>query len=376
MRLDLHSQLTMCSSLAAAGLATACVAPAADDGIEVTTQEIIGGTSTTIAEHPWQVALTTNGGTQFCGGSILNSRWVITAQHCIDEGNANMRVVAGITQLSQQSTGQIRAIDAVANFPGFVDVETGGDVALLHLATALDLSGPNARAIPLLKPTEAADGATAPGALSTITGWGATSSASSSNTLQRADVALISNAQAEAAYGITIDGEQIGAAAPGKDACTRDGGGPLSVVVGGVRKLAGVISWGFGCADPSFPGMYARTSVFQPFLASRSTGTVATPIALTGVSGAIDSFVHRTITVPPGALTLSVVIKSGSGDADLYVRHASQPTFSTFDCAPLRDNNFEYCSIDLPDPGTWFVSLHGFSSFSGASLTAAVITEP
>lgn len=381
MGLGRHSQLAMCLSFSALGLGTGCVDdPEAAEKSGVEEQAIVGGTNTTIAEHPWQIALTTNAGNQFCGGSILNSQWVLTAQHCFSDGSSDLRVVAGITQQNQQSTGQIRAIDAVVTFPGFTSVDNGADVALLHLATPLDLSGPNAKAIAMLKPTEAAAGATNPGVLSTVTGWGLLSDGGlSPNALQKVDIPLISNAQAQAAYGpqgLTITAEQIAATAPGRDACQDDGGGPLSVSVGGVRKLAGVISWGIGCANPTFPGVYSRVSVFQPFLADRSTGAVATPIALTGLSGAANSFVHRTVTVPPGALSLSVVVKNGAGDADLYVRRASQPTTSAFDCRPFLDGNFEYCSIDLPAAGTYFVSLQGFSAYSGLGLTAAVITQP
>lgn len=42
----------------------------------------------------------------------------------------------------------------------------------------------------------------------------------------------------------------------GKDACTGDSGGPL--IVDGV--LHGIVSWGVGCADPDYPGIYAKIS--------------------------------------------------------------------------------------------------------------------
>lgn len=375
MRRVLRSQLVLCLGLSA--ISGACVESDDSPDTSVLTEEIVGGANTTIAQNPWQVALTTSSGSQFCGGSIVNASWVITAQHCVADLSSNMRVVAEITNINQQSSGQIRAIDAVTTAPGYLDVDSGDDVALLHLATPLSLTGANAKAIPLVTPAEAAAGATNAGVGSRVTGWGTlTSGGSSPNTLQTVDIPLISNAQAQAAYGpdgITITADQLGAAAPGKDSCQGDSGGPLSVVVSGVRKLAGVVSWGFGCADPAYPGMYARVSSFQPYAAARTNGVFSTPHALTSLSGATNSFVHRSVTVPAGALALSVLLKSGSGDADLYVRQGSQPTTTTYNCRPYLSGNYEFCTIDAPAAGTWYISIRGYAAYSGASLTTAII---
>jgi hypothetical protein len=80
------------------------------------------------------------------------------------------------------------------------------------------------------------------------------------------------------------------------------------------------------------------------------------------------------MTVPAGALSLTVVLRGGTGDADLYVRRGSQPTTSQFDCRPFLDGNNEFCTVDAPQSGTWFVSLRGFRAYSGATLTGGVVT--
>jgi secreted trypsin-like serine protease len=350
-----------------------------DDDVSAQTDEIVGGANTTIAAHPYQVALTTNANFQFCGGSILNASWVLTAQHCVAGGDGDMRVVAGITNKSQPSTGQIRAFNGITTFPGFTDPTVGKDVALLHLTTPLDLSGANAKAIALVTPADASAGATNGGVISTVTGWGTlTEGGATPNILQAVDVPLVTNAQVSAAYGMTISADQLGAGVlnvGGKDSCQGDSGGPLTVPVAGAAKLAGVVSWGNGCAQAQFPGLYARVSSFQSYISARANGRFTSLISLTGLSGARNSFVHRTVTVPAGTLALSVVVAGGTGDSDLYVRRGSNPTTTTFDCRPFISGNAEFCTIDAPAAGTWVVSMRGFAAFSGASLNVAAI-EP
>ena len=51
--------------------------------------KIVGGTNANAGDAPWQVALTSGTGSnifraQFCGGTLINSDWVLTAAHCTE----------------------------------------------------------------------------------------------------------------------------------------------------------------------------------------------------------------------------------------------------------------------------------------------------
>lgn len=89
----------------------------------------------------------------------------------------------------------------------------------------------------------------------------------------------------------------------------------------------------------------------------------------TNVSVPRNQWVHyQQLPVPAGASNFTVRIEGGSGDADLYVRHGSQPTTSSYDCRPYKSGNTETCSFDNPSAGDWYFSLRGYRAASGVNL--------
>ncbi len=86
------------------------------------------------------------------------------------------------------------------------------------------------------------------------------------------------------------------------------------------------------------------------------------------ISGAAGSWNHYYLDVPAGMSTLTASISGGSGDADLYVRRGSQPTTSAYDCRPYRNGNNETCNISNPAEDRYYISLRGYSAYSGVTL--------
>lgn len=94
-------------------------------------------------------------------------------------------------------------------------------------------------------------------------------------------------------------------------------------------------------------------------------------VAKTGLSGAKDNQQLFTLDVPAGATNLKFTTTGGSGDADLYVKFASAPSASGYDCRSWATGNGETCDIPSVQAGTYHILVNAYSAYSGMSLTGS-----
>nr|AAS91794.1 intestinal trypsin 3 precursor [Lepeophtheirus salmonis]CAH61270.1 putative trypsin [Lepeophtheirus salmonis] len=220
---------------------------------------IVGGEEAEPNAFPYQLSLRSGGllSYHFCGASIYDEKTAITAAHCCQNLPKYAKVVAGDhSQHSVSGFEQKIRVKSYVIHPDFGTSGVNNDICILHLENPLELNDKVAK-IAMPDQDQEFEGE------AVISGWGTTfSGAPPSFLLRWAKVNIVSKAECQNAYGSRIDDSMICAAAPGKDSCQGDSGGPM--VCDGVQ--CGIVSWGYGCADPKYPGVYAKLSKFMDWV--------------------------------------------------------------------------------------------------------------
>jgi len=235
------------------------------------TPEIVGGDTAAPGRWPAQVALVTasvanNFQAQFCGGSLIGERHVLTAAHCVDflKSPGQIEVLTGTQSLS--SGGTRHAVRSVTIHPDWNDNTADYDLAVLVLETAAT----GTRVNRIIKPRQARR-FEKHGKPAMVTGWGnLTGNGNSYPTeLQEVRVPFVSrsvcNRPVSYDGGVTRRMICAGYRDGGKDACQGDSGGPL-VLKRKKRVQAGIVSWGIGCAEPDLYGVYTHLAVLRGWI--------------------------------------------------------------------------------------------------------------
>ncbi|CAJ1944597.1 unnamed protein product [Cylindrotheca closterium] len=222
---------------------------------------IIGGDQSDIGDFPYYVYM---GG---CGGSLIAPGVVLSAAHC---GSFNGdEVFVGAYELDKTTGGaqKVRVVDE-AFHPEYDQFTFRNDFALFRLKDTVTVNSNIKFSINSL------NGQPTPGQDLTALGLGATQQGGNlERFLQDVTVQALSidECNKPSGYDGDIEGDVMfcaGVPEGGKDSCQGDSGGPLVIRNGNEHIQVGVVSWGYGCARPNFPGVYSRVSSAKDWIRS------------------------------------------------------------------------------------------------------------
>lgn len=265
------------------------------------TEMIVGGKPAKAGKFPYQVRLYASHEDEkgFCGGSIIDPQWILTAGHCLVEGSEQegpqspMKLVfVGYGSTDRTATTKVKSA-AIVVHPLYLEkaIAGGGDIALIKLSEPI----PGSRTVDIAKPdTEKA--IVTRGVKATVTGWGAiwdpddkevvellskiepqadvTEKLRFPLKLHEANIHVMDREECRTIYApqeVGIADTEICALKPRSvtNSCYGDSGGPLVVLAEEPRRYVqiGVVSWGDRCGRLGNPNVFARVASFSDWIA-------------------------------------------------------------------------------------------------------------
>ncbi|KAJ8680085.1 hypothetical protein QAD02_015872 [Eretmocerus hayati] len=227
-------------------------------------RRLVGGNTTSIEDHPYQVSLELMG-VHVCGGTIVSEDWILTAAHCFRYSWTNVMIRAGTRTV--MNGGSLHQVVNIVIYDKHTQCGSQtADIALVQISPPLRLDKTR-RKVEL--PHSRYDTLKA-GDITNVTGWGLTEHGPTGD-LYVFELPIFDRIICEDLYLSLVGGLVEGQICAGyygengKGACAADGGGPL---VSG-EKIYGIVSWGRSCASPYYPGVYTDVAYYADWIRER-----------------------------------------------------------------------------------------------------------
>lgn len=222
---------------------------------------IVGGKDAMENEVPFIVSLRKKG-QHFCGGSLINETWVVTAAHCIAGMGKPDDILVGSIDVNGSETSTKVKVDTAIIHPGYNKNASSNDYALVKLKNPVKAEFAELNKIQMTD-LDIKD--------FVVAGWGAMkeNAYTTPDKLQILTVPYVEQKTCENQFQ-DIEKSPVpyldetmfcaGSKEGGKDACQGDSGGPIFYQPRDSKRyiLLGIVSWGYGCARKDLSGVYSN----------------------------------------------------------------------------------------------------------------------
>jgi len=253
----------------------------APDRDKVEDIRIVNGEEAPEGDLPYQASLQlkigdrleSSKGGHFCGGAFIAKNWVVTASHCVKGQHAkSLKIVGGTNDITDNKSPTFGVEEVIMN--EYNDITKVNDIALLRLdTTPYNLERRTEEGHPTRAVSLCPESFDPQGQSCVVSGWGHLKSKGSGvpDMLREVRVKVLhENICGKMLSGYPWDRKtdtMLCAGGEDKDACQGDSGGPLVCQMeDGVRCLAGVVSWGVGCATEGIPGVYTNVRKYNGWI--------------------------------------------------------------------------------------------------------------
>ncbi|XP_045496907.1 transmembrane protease serine 9-like [Colias croceus] len=232
---------------------------------------IVGGVESAVNAFPWVVRLTYFK-KFYCGGMLINDRYVMTAGHCVKSLMwFMMKVTFGEHNRCNKTERPITRYVVNIRAHNFSYVDFRNDIALLKLNERVEITD---TVKPICLPHN--DDNTYVGVKAIAAGWGSLGeSKNHSCNLLEVELPVLSNEECRNTKyeSAMISDKMLCAGYPGegkRDTCQGDSGGPLFSTHSKTHNKkwyhVGIVSWGIDCAKPDYPGVYTIVSKYVSWI--------------------------------------------------------------------------------------------------------------
>ncbi|XP_024069425.1 trypsin-like isoform X1 [Terrapene carolina triunguis] len=178
--------------------------------------KIIGGYECSPHSQPWQVYFTYGSNQRWCGGSLINEWWIVSAAHCYKTPRTLVAHLGEHDTSADEGTEQHIQVAKAIQFPQYNQYTLNNDIMLVKLAQP-------ARFGAYVQPIPISSSCPVPGTECLVSGWGnlLTSDVQYPDALQCLNVPILSDSACRAAYPgrITTNMFCAGYIEGGKDSC-------------------------------------------------------------------------------------------------------------------------------------------------------------